>query len=61
MEKMERLGTIEVEVRRTTILQGDGPISVPVGDHPKDFTMSREAVRGKAKSHGTKSVNLPVY
>ncbi|KAI1745425.1 hypothetical protein F4680DRAFT_465387 [Xylaria scruposa] len=53
METMERLGTIEVKVHRATV-QDNGSIFVPSGNHPKDFIISREAVKGKAKSHGTK-------
>ncbi|KAI0472382.1 hypothetical protein F4859DRAFT_522296 [Xylaria cf. heliscus] len=53
VEKMERLGTIEVRVNRAKV-EGNGPVSVPCGDHLKDFIISREALRGKAKSHGIK-------
>ncbi|KAI3317472.1 hypothetical protein HD806DRAFT_526993 [Xylariaceae sp. AK1471] len=53
MERMERLGTIEVKVYRT-IVQGNGPTFVPAGEHPEDFIVSQEATRGKSQSHGTK-------
>ncbi|KAI0552813.1 hypothetical protein F4679DRAFT_533984 [Xylaria curta] len=53
METIERLGTIEVKVHRA-IVQDNGSIFVPGGNHPKDFIISREAVKGRAKSHGTK-------
>ncbi|KAI0861394.1 hypothetical protein F4860DRAFT_524296 [Xylaria cubensis] len=53
MDTIERLGTIEVKVHRATV-QDSGSFFVLGGNHPKDFNLSREAVKGKAKSHGTK-------
>ncbi|KAI0194794.1 hypothetical protein EV127DRAFT_502692 [Xylaria flabelliformis] len=53
MDTIERLGTIEVKVHRATV-QDSGSFFVPGGNHPKDFNLSREAVKGNAKSHGTK-------
>ncbi|KAJ8133309.1 hypothetical protein O1611_g306 [Lasiodiplodia mahajangana] len=53
VDRMERLGTIEVSVYRATP-QEPGPVFVPAGEHPKDFIVSQEAVRWKAPSHGTK-------
>jgi hypothetical protein len=53
MERVARIGIIEVKVYRT-IVQGDGPTFVPAGEHPNEFTVSREATRGRSQSHATK-------
>ncbi|KAI0904919.1 hypothetical protein F4823DRAFT_567278 [Ustulina deusta] len=52
MKRIERLGTIKVEVYRLTE-GGDEAICIPAGDHPGNYTVSREAARGKTQSHGT--------
>ncbi|TRX97462.1 hypothetical protein FHL15_001740 [Xylaria flabelliformis] len=53
MDTIERLGTIEVKVH-IAVVQDHGSFFVPGGNHPKDFIISREAVKGKTKTHGTK-------
>jgi hypothetical protein len=50
---MERLGTIEVKVYRAT-LEEPGPVFVPIGEHPKDIIVSRDAARREVRSHGVK-------
>ncbi|KAI1153107.1 hypothetical protein F4825DRAFT_278974 [Nemania diffusa] len=62
MERIERLGTIEVAVYRTTLVKE----SIPVGEHPKDFIVSQEAARRGPRSHGvrftrTQPVVEPMY
>ncbi|RWA11638.1 hypothetical protein EKO27_g3484 [Xylaria grammica] len=51
---MERLGIIEVKVYRSELGRGKGAMLIPAGDHPKDFTVPREAAEGKSQSHRIK-------
>ncbi|KAI0112058.1 hypothetical protein GGR51DRAFT_54338 [Nemania sp. FL0031] len=53
VDMMERLGTIQVKVYRA-IPQGSGLVTVPVGEHSKDFIVSQEVAKCKTLSHRIK-------
>ncbi|KAI1132221.1 hypothetical protein F5Y10DRAFT_284118 [Nemania abortiva] len=53
VDRMERLGTIEVQVHRATSRE-PGPALIPRGEHPREFAVSRDAAKWRAPSHGIK-------